>query len=112
MKKLFALLLCVTFVLTSCSKDDDDSTSLDGTTWEAYEKEGDVEYKSTIRFHKSTFNYEGYETYRGVKDEFKGSGTYTYDHPNIVMTEGGETETVTIKDNKFVLGDNVIYTKK
>jgi hypothetical protein len=111
MKKLFLFLLVLPFVFGSCSKDDNDT--LDGTTWEAYESYDGLTYKSTVTFQKSTFNVSGYEEYDGYRDEFSGSGTYTYDHPNVFLIEDGtgERTTGTVSGNKMTIVD-IVYTKK
>ncbi|WP_165023039.1 MULTISPECIES: hypothetical protein [unclassified Dysgonomonas] len=114
MKKLLLLLLLLPLIVGSCSKDDDDKNdSLEGTTWEANEVDGEYTYKSTIKFQKSTFNYSGYEALVDKKLEFSGSGTYTYDHPNVVMVEDGETIVATIANNKLTASeDGIVYIKK
>jgi hypothetical protein len=110
MKKLLLLLLIIPFVFGSCSKDDE---SLDGTTWEAYENEDGYIYKSTVIFSKSTYNESGYEEYNGRRSEFSGTGTYTYDHPNVIFTEDRDTYTGIISGNKMTVGeDGIVYIKK
>lgn len=109
MNKLFLLLLVFPFVFSSCSSDDEDS--LNGTTWEAYEVEGTHTFKCTMKFHKSTFNSSGYEKDSRDEEEFAGSGTYTYDHPNIIFTEDGETYTRIISGKKMTI-DDIVYTRK
>ncbi|MBS5798115.1 MAG: hypothetical protein KH100_15825 [Dysgonomonas mossii] len=112
MKKLFLLLLVFPFVLGSCSKDDD-KQSLNGTTWEANENEDGYIYKSTVKFYESTYSGSGYEEYNGNKHEFSGTGTYTYDHPDVIFIEDGETYKGKISGNKMTVGeDNIVYIKK
>lgn len=113
MKKYLLLMAFLPLFMVSCSDDDDNSESLDGTVWESVEIDTDYEYKSTIKFSKSTYQASGYEIYKGDKDEFSGGGTYVYDHPNIIFTEGGESIHGSISGNKMTVGeDDIVYTKK
>ncbi|MDU1891424.1 MAG: lipocalin family protein [Dysgonomonas sp.] len=117
---LFAAIL---LALPSCSDDDDDDKSLKGTTWEHYNDDDGIVYKSTITFSKNTFTTSWSETYDGKEDDGSDEGTYTYDHPKVTLIydyENGEqeTETYTISDNKMIRDDNgengesFYYTKK
>ncbi len=118
MKKIiFTLLLALPLAFISCSDDEDDkpSFSLNGTTWEYYEKVSDeIESKVTMKFAEKTFSYVGYETYGNETYDFDGEGTYTYSHPTVTFTEDGETDTATISGNKMTINneDKMVYTKK
>lgn len=120
-KTILFLALTVTIILTtSCSSSEDDNNvnTLNGTRWEAYEVDKDIsfEYKSTITFKKESYNIEISETVGGKEIKYSGAGTYTYEHPNITMTEDGETTKATIKGNKMITyykgEEDVIYIKQ
>lgn len=111
MKKLLLLLLVLPFMFGSCSSDDDEQ-SLNGTTWEANEVDGSFTYKMTYKFQKSTFNYSGYEIWNGDKIDISGVGTYTYDHPNVILTfDDGEKVQGVISSSKMIV-DEDIFVKK
>lgn len=111
MKKLL-LLLFVFPLFLSCSSDDEDS--LNGTTWEANEVDGTFIYKMTFKFQKSTFNYSGYEDWDGKIIDISGVGTYTYDHPNVILTfESGDREYGVISGSKMEIKESGdVFEKK
>jgi hypothetical protein len=113
MKKIFLFLLIIPFVFSSCSSDDE---SLDGTTWELYEEGTNSVYSSTIKFQKSTYSTFGYEEYKGERDEFSETGSYTYDHPIVTIINKKGSYTAKISGNKMTFdsedGDGAVYTKK
>lgn len=101
MRNVFLLLLIIPFFSLGCSSDYEES--LDGTIWMSVEKSGYFSFRSTAIFSKTTYTYSGYDQRHSYseKEEFFGSGTYVYDHPNIVFTENGESSTCLISGNKM-----------
>ena len=103
-KTILFLASVITLTLaTSCSSDDDKDNTLNGTTWINHEKEKDFEFKVTMTFRKTTYDYKGFERVKNNIDEFEGSGTYTYDHPNVFMTEDGELSSGKINGNTMIV---------
>jgi len=101
-------------MITSCSDDDDEIESLNGTTWvyEEYEYGGDKpSYIVIMRFKESTYTYEGTEDF---EYDFSGSGTYVYNKPTVTMVEDGETIKCTVSGNKMIVegGDGFVYTRQ
>lgn len=119
MKKLtFILVVLMATVFSACSSDDDnDSNSLDGTTWVA----DDEDEILTLKFQKTTVtliyqydaNRDGVINAADGQDE--STGTYSVDGDKITIKEGKVISQGTISGNKMVLsadGDSVTYYKK
>lgn len=80
MKKLFALLLCVTFIFASCGSDDDNvAPSLKNTTWEGID--GDTRILVSFSDLESTMILSGVN----VDVSLSASYSYTYEHPKVTM---------------------------
>lgn len=109
-KNIFFMLLILTLFM-SCSGSDDESTeSLNGTTWVSPD---DGDGVRTIVFGSTTFSFK--IEYAGNVDS--SSGTYTYNPPKVVLTQGGVSWPATISGSKMTTdttedGDYVIYYKK
>lgn len=114
MKKLLTLLFVLPFILGSCSKDDDEIlNTLNKTVWETSLQEENTDIKLTMYFYESTFSVKGYKLVNGENEDISISGTYKYDHPNIVMTIDREEQVATISGNKLsISGGDLVYTKK
>ncbi|WP_294608024.1 lipocalin family protein [uncultured Bacteroides sp.] len=119
MKKItFILVVLMATVFSACSSDEDnDSNSLDGTTWVA----DDEDEIRTLKFQKTTFTYifqhdtngDGVINAADGKDE--STGTYSLDGNKITIKENQNTSQGTISGDKMVLsanGDSVTYYKK
>lgn len=115
MKKIMFLAIAViAMVFSACSKDDENA-ALDGTVWVSDDDDSEV---FTLTFHKSTFNlvYTYDKEGDGKIDETdEGTGSYTFDDPNVVLELDGEKEYGTVSGNKMTFGsgkDQLIYHKK
>jgi hypothetical protein len=114
MKKLFCLaivaLLAVSFTFTSCSKDDDDLDSLEGTTW-SLSSSGTSMILSfkTAKLYKLEISIPGDE-------DISGTGPYTYSKPNVTLyDDAGDEMQGTVNGNKLTLdigGIGLILTKE
>lgn len=109
MKKiLFSLLFVLPLTFISCSDDDDNSESLNGTTW-VNDEEGYME----LKFKKTEFTWK----FEYGEETDNDAGTYVYNPPIVSMTavnrENGKIETFsgTFTDNKLYFGE-IIYYKK
>lgn len=122
MKKHLVMLMAVAAVVpTSCSKDEEKTNDLVGTSWAASESSSNYSWSETISFTSATsFTYLYQENDRGETSEIKASGSYTYDAPKLVgkatlqgisatleETISGNTLTVTMDGKPYE-----IYTKK
>ena len=87
------ILLGLTFLTTSCKKDDA-SNSLSGTTWK-YEYIANGEQDDiTITFQQESYSLKEIDNYNGViYANVLVTGTYTYDHPSVTL-EGNGTESI------------------
>lgn len=119
MKKLtFILVALMATVFSACSSDDDnDSNSLDGTTWVA----DDEDEIRTLKFQKTTVTYifqhdtNGDGVINAADGQEESTGTYSLDGDKITIKEEKVTSQGTIFGNKIVLsadGDSVTYYKK
>ena len=119
MKKLtFILVALMATVFSACSSDDDnDSNSLDGTTWVA----DDEDEIRTLKFQKTTvtliyqYDANGDGVINAADGQKESTGTYSVDGDKITIKEGKVTSQGTISGNKMVLsadGDSVTYYKK
>lgn len=117
---LFALILPLIFC--GCSNDDDDN-SLEGTVWQYSDNSEGIEESGTLTFSKSTVKLvvilKGDLDGNGIVEEKKqeGTGTYIYDHPNVIIEFDGEKETLTVSGNKMTStpdedGDFIVFQKK
>lgn len=104
-KTLFLMLTAMSFVLISCSKNDDSpsKSTLNGTTWISPD-DGDGE--RTIIFGDGTFRFT--LIYKG-KTEIDKKGTYVYSKPNVTLSDG--TKGVVV-GNTMTLGEDAIEYKK
>lgn len=115
MRKLLTLAL-LGLLFTSCSDDDNDNSgSLNGTTW-VYEEtiESDL-VKKTVVFNPDTYIYNGIITFPSGENLYSSSeGTYRYDHPIVYFTEEGEVTSATISGNKMTVnnGSGIVYYKQ
>lgn len=115
MKNLFLLLLIVPLVFISCSKDDDDKNTLDGTVWVYSGEENGIKvHERIITFHRNELSFEGFELNGNRRDEFSGSGTYTYEPPLVIMVLKGETTEAIISGNEMAIqgGGYFVFIKK
>lgn len=115
MKKLLLLLLILPFFAACNSNDENQSDSLDGTTWVFSEMNGnEIAYESTLRFQQEEYIYLGFEMIGSDKQEFSGSGTYTYNAPTLTMIQGDQIITATIDGNRMTIEgkDDVVYIKQ
>lgn len=82
--------------LGSCSKHND-SESLDGTTWTATETTHGSTYSYTLSFGKSTFSmqFTAPTDSEGGKETETYAGTYSYDHPVVIMTANMDGKDIT-----------------
>lgn len=112
MKNLLLLLLFCLPVLSGCSSDDEDKSSLSETTWVCDEVGGNYHDRRTIVFRGNTYNLT--EEYVSSSYKVELVGTYTYDHPNVIMTENGKTITAVISGNEMTVdnGFKRVYEKQ
>ncbi len=117
-KKIMTLLLMsvffMTFSVTSCKKDDDDSNPLMGT----WQNKGELT-ETTLTF-KGGGKYESSMKLSGQDQPMQTTGTYTLDGDKLTMKDDiFKTETVytyVIEEDNLTLtdkdGDNTVYTRK
>ncbi|MDR1201425.1 MAG: hypothetical protein LBL58_07345 [Tannerellaceae bacterium] len=98
---LFTLVLILPFVFNSCSNDDDDAPSLDGTTWECKFMDEGSQVEQTFEFTKDKVKFTFRET--GYEENNTETGTYTYNPPKIFITIQNETVEGTVDGNKLIL---------
>ena len=112
---LFAAAL---FVLPSCSDNDDDNNSLNGTTWVFSKTFYYSSFSETFAFGENTITATWVGIYGENESSGTYSGTYSYDHPKVTIIftledheYGPKTWTVigTISDNKLHLDNGDIY---
>ncbi|MDH6358986.1 hypothetical protein [Parabacteroides sp. PF5-9] len=116
-KVLFLLFLTLPFIFNSCITDDDPivgSSSLNGTTWVYYGDEEGLESELSITFSEETYTFYGYDMVDGEKDEYFGSGSYTYDPPIVTFIEDEDTLTATVSGNKMTTEEEypMVFVKK
>ena len=104
MKKKLIVVAMATFCLVSCSKDENNNSSLSGTSWSNVSEYGDETVVSFTSETNFSINFDD----GGVPV----MGTYTYSPPTVTFTlPSGNKETGTISGNILTYG-NDDYTKK
>ena len=77
------------------------------STWKDYKK---------VTFGEQTYTYEGYEVTLFNNDTIysHSTGRYTYKHPNVYLTEEGETNTAIISGNSMTTQseNGIVFIKK
>ncbi len=105
MKKTLFVFALMVMVLAGCSKDADESYSLDGTTWMGVDTEDGVYAEHIFKFQKTTLTSQSFMYYDSETVESRlANGTYTYTAPLITIElDEGTTLTGTIKDSVMVI---------
>lgn len=115
---VFTAILLVAF--TGCNKDDEEKAvaTLEGTTWEYFEKDSMFEGKTTTQFGNGTFTYSGYEIMNeGDTANFSGTGFYTYIPPVVTIYEKEEIGAAVIAGDSMSImqkegADPFVYIRK
>ncbi len=108
-KNLFAIAIVAMMLLIGCKKEDDvKELSLNGTKWVSEQIWDGIKGTETLMFGDKTVTIEAKSKDGAISNKIVG--TYTYNHPAIVILVTSEKGSMSLQ--MTVNGDNIEFSKE